>query len=61
MSEVRARGTRVAGLSTDSYVTYGYRSPGVTFDCEKLLNNPKELAKMSGEVKTYIRGEQNND
>ena len=46
------------GTVTDAYITYSYKSPGVTFDCEKLLDKPEELAKLSGEVKTYKRGEQ---
>lgn len=55
---VRHRGVRKArpgDRNPHSPQTYDYHSPGVTFECEKLLDKPKELAKLSSEVRIIQR------
>lgn len=60
MSNVRAHGIRVVQTIGD-FTTYHYKSPGVDFECEKLLDKPEELAKLSSKVTTYKKGSKKYD
>lgn len=46
----RRRGNPFGG---EAYQIYSYVSPGITFESDKIIDDPKELAKLSGEVTTY--------
>lgn len=57
MSGVRNKGVwRVRYSSEVSDVMYT-KSPGCTLECEKVLDDKEELAKLSGEVITYKEDE----
>lgn len=51
---VTQKGKRKAMFSGDfGFQAYYYVSPGITFESDKVIDNPKELSKLSGEVTTY--------
>lgn len=54
---IKLKGAAIRGMASNTTRQYKFNSVGCTLECEKILDNKEELAKLSGEVITYKVGE----